>query len=550
MELIKFKEYNFSYPSKKILNNINLTINQGDFVLICGPSGCGKTTLLMNLKNEIRPKGDESGEILYNNENIRKLDKLSSASEIGFLFQNPENQFVCDTVIQELSFGLENLGIPTDEIRARIAEMTTFFGLNHLLHENIENLSGGQKQLINLCSLLILKPKLLILDEPTSQLDPIASHDFLTILRRLNEEFAITIIMTEHRIDNVFPLTNKVVFIENGSIKEVSKPNEIPQNNWNHPIFSNYLPSTSLVHLLFKQYYPFFETDDIPLSIKDGLNDMYNLNQQLTRNGTDLLKEYEHLNKGSMETENINKTILKCKNLWFSYDGENIITKNVSFEVKKGEFISIIGGNGSGKSTLMQLLTKIQKPLKGKVKYDKDISISYVHQNPMVHLEQETVALELNIENIENINENTLKLIKFFKIEDLLTNHPYDCSGGEQQKIVIVKALLNNPDILFLDEPTKGLDPMFKEELAGKFKELQKNGLTIIMITHDIDFASDYSERTLFLFDGNIQIDTDPKELFYENKFYTTFTNRMVKNYIPKCITIKDLNKIWNKRGV
>ena len=286
MELVKLNDYNFSYPSKKILNNINLTINSGDFVLICGPSGCGKTTLLRNLKNEIRPNGNESGEILYRNKDIRKLDKITSASEIGFLFQNPENQFVCDTVIQELSFALENLGIESDEIRSRVAEMTTFFGLNDLLYENIDNLSGGQKQLINLCSLLILKPKLLILDEPTSQLDPIASHDFLSILRRLNEEFAITIIMTEHRIDNVFPLINKTVFIDNGEIKEISKPSDIPKNNWNHPIFSNYLPSTSLVHLLFTKYYSFIESDSIPISIKDGLNDMHDLNLQLTEKKT------------------------------------------------------------------------------------------------------------------------------------------------------------------------------------------------------------------------------------------------------------------------
>ena len=307
MEIVQFKDYSFSYPSKKILNDINLTINQRDFVLICGPSGCGKTTLLMNLKNEIRPKGTEQGEILYNNKDLRTVDKITSASEIGFLFQNPENQFVCDTVIQELSFGLENIGTPTDEIRSRIAEMTTFFGLNNILHENIENLSGGQKQLVNLCSLLILKPKLLILDEPTSQLDPIASHDFLTILRRLNEEFAITIIMTEHRIDNVFQLINKVIFIENGTIKEISKPDEIPLNNWNHPIFSNYLPSTSLVHLLFKKHYPFIESD-IPLNIKDGLNDMDNLNQELVKRDTSISEEYERLNKPMRLKENTDET--------------------------------------------------------------------------------------------------------------------------------------------------------------------------------------------------------------------------------------------------
>lgn len=546
MEMVQFKDYSFSYPSKKILNNINLEINQGDFVLICGPSGCGKTTLLMNLKNEIRPKGDEEGEILYNGKDLRALDKITSASEIGFLFQNPENQFVCDTVMQELSFGLENLGTPTDEIRSRIAEMSTFFGLNSLLHENIENLSGGQKQLINLCSLLILKPKLLILDEPTSQLDPIASHDFLTILRRLNEEFAITIIMTEHRIDNVFPLVNKVAFIENGSVKEVSKPNEIPLNNWDHPIFSNYLPSTSLVYSVFKKHYSFIESDNVPLSINDGLNVMDNLNREMIeKNNTTLSDEYGRLAGPVMLNENANETILSCKNIWFSYDGNEIITKNVSFDVKKGEFVSILGGNGSGKSTLMQLLSKIQKPLKGKVKYAKDVSASYVHQNPLVHIEEESVAKELNIEDVDNIDENTMKLIKFFKIEDILDNHPYDCSGGEQQRIVIVKALLDNPDILFLDEPTKGIDPIFKEELGEKFKELQNSGLTIIMITHDMDFAADYSERVFFLFDGSIQIDSTPKELFSNNKFYTTFTNRMVKNYLPLCITLKDLKNIW-----
>ena len=265
--------------------------------------------------------------------------------------------------MQELSFGLENLGTPTDEIRSRIAEMSTFFGLNSLLHENIENLSGGQKQLINLCSLLILKPKLLILDEPTSQLDPIASHDFLTILRRLNEEFAITIIMTEHRIDNVFPLVNKVAFIENGTVKEVSKPNEIPLNNWNHQIFSNYLPSTSLVYSVFKKHYSFIESDNVPLSINDGLNVMDNLNREMIeKNNTTLSDEYGRLAGPVMLNENANETILSCKNIWFSYDGNEIITKNVSFDVKKGEFVSILGGNGSGKSTLMQLLSKIQKP--------------------------------------------------------------------------------------------------------------------------------------------------------------------------------------------
>ena len=219
MALIEFNNFSFKYNESEdnILSDINLEVESGDFVLICGPSGCGKTTLLSNLKKELLPNGIRSGDVKYDNCSVGDLDDLVSACDIGYLFQNPDAQIVTDSVIQEISFPLENIGTPTEEIRNRISELVSFFGINEILHKNVDELSNGQKQLVNLCSLLVLRPKVLILDEPLSQLDPITSYKILSIIRRLNEEFSITIIMSEHQLDNIFPLCDKVVFLNKWS---------------------------------------------------------------------------------------------------------------------------------------------------------------------------------------------------------------------------------------------------------------------------------------------------------------------------------------------
>lgn len=214
MALIEFNNFSFKYNESEdnILSDINLEVESGDFVLICGPSGCGKTTLLSNLKKELLPNGIRSGDVKYDNCSVGDLDDLVSACDIGYLFQNPDAQIVTDSVIQEIAFPLENIGTPTEEIRNRISELVSFFGINEILHKNVDELSNGQKQLVNLCSLLVLRPKVLILDEPLSQLDPITSYKILSIIRRLNEEFSITIIMSEHQLDNIFPLVIRLSF--------------------------------------------------------------------------------------------------------------------------------------------------------------------------------------------------------------------------------------------------------------------------------------------------------------------------------------------------
>jgi len=595
MALISFKNFNFKYldTDKNVLSNINLEVLPGEFVLFCGPSGSGKTTLLTNIKKEIRPNGHYDGKIYYDGTDLEDLEGERSASEIGFLFQNPEDQFVSDNVIQEIAFSLENVGLPTQEIRNRIAEMAAFFGLDKYLYKKVDELSGGQKQLVNLCSLLVLKPKLLLLDEPTSQLDPIAAYDFISMLRRLNEEFSITIMATEHKIDNIFPLVDKTVFLDEGYIKYIDKAREICSRAWKDNIFSNYLPSVTKLHFLLQSKHDFLSQLEIPLNIREGRHELNFLDNKLKQSFNSNLLDYDFSNDKnifeklesdpSKNSHNNSNSLLKCYDVWFGYIKEHIVLKGIFLDINKGEFLSILGGNGTGKTTLMQILSGLMKPQKGDIKIKKGKTMGYVHQNPMIHFWHDTVEEELSTSSLEELEDkiksknsarfkkvggfftqNSSKsrifdsenkrsisehereeLIDFFGLSHLLSKHPYDCSGGEKQKIAIAKALLSKPDILFLDEPTKGLDPISKLHLANILKRLQESGLTIVMTTHDIDFAAEYSERCMILFDGTIQVDASPRVVFSNNNFYTTFMNRLVKDYLPDCITLGDVKDKW-----
>ena len=536
MALIEFNNFSFKYNESEdnILSDINLEVESGDFVLICGPSGCGKTTLLSNLKKELLPNGIRSGEVKYDNCSVGDLDDLVSACDIGYLFQNPDAQIVTDSVIQEIAFPLENIGTPTEEIRNRISELVSFFGINEILHKNVDELSNGQKQLVNLCSLLVLRPKVLILDEPLSQLDPITSYKILSIIRRLNEEFSITIIMSEHQLDNIFPLCDKVVFLNNGQIEFNDNPRDVCKNMKDDMVYGHFLPSVCKIYKLLVDNNPSLANLDIPLNIREARRFLNKVPSDIITSSCNLEFSYD----------SSNETLIKMKNVYFAYEKHNLIIKNLNFDLRKGDYAAIVGSNGCGKSTLLQILTGLIDPIKGKVKSKKDLSVAYVHQNPMIHFSHDTVKEEL-VEDNEN-NSNFKNLVEFFQIEDLLNQHPYDCSGGEQQKIVIVKALLKNPDVLVLDEPTKCLDPISSKIISDKLKTLHNEGLTIIMVSHDLDFVANNFNRCLMLFDKTIQVDNHPKNIFVENNFYTTFVNRMVKDHLNCAVTIGDVAQIWN----
>ena len=559
MALIDIQNLNFAYPNspQRALKNINFSVEAGEFVVICGPSGCGKTTLISQLKREIRPEGEISGRILYRGKAIDSLSKKEAVEEIGMVFQDPENQIVLDTVIHELAFGMENLGFNVLTMKKRIGEMCNFFGLDKMLYKSVHELSGGEKQILNLASVLLLQPKLLLLDEPTSQLDPIAAKEFLQMLYRLNRELSMTVIMSEHRLEDLFPLADKVVFMHEGEVKYLGDPRSISFNILRSKDASlhNYRPSVVRTYSFLKGH---IEKAEIPVDVREG--------KQLI---CDLIDEKELIdcqdaNRGSILAE---KPIIKMTDICFRYekDSPNILNR-LSLDVYQGEFLAILGSNGAGKSTLLQIMAGLKKPQRGKVYFKgQDIlrikeeeiflQIAYLAQNPMLYFIHETVEDELYRRGemlkgkVEGIDELLEEYIDFYGLGPLLKRHPYDLSGGEKQKLAMATVLLSRPQLLLLDEPTKGLDPTFKISLKYILDKLTKGGTTIVMVSHDIEFVAANASSCALLFNGEITTKDTPSNFFSENYFYTTAVNRTVREKLPKAITLEDVIKAckWEK---
>ena len=530
VEKIKIKNLIFSYPNseKTALNDINLTINQGEFVTICGKSGCGKSTLLRHLKPILTPHGKTSGEIYFYGKSIYDLSDREQAENIGFVMQNPDNQIVTDKVWHELVFGLESLGINSAEIRSKAAEMASFFGIQNWFYENVANLSGGQKQILNLASVMIMNPTLLLLDEPSSQLDPIAAHDFFTMLERINTELGVTIILSEHNLSEVFPLSDKVAVMENGKITDENTPYKIGEELKQNSMFAALPTPTKIYYSLGNN------SGNCPITIRDGHKWLEK--QQIN----------EHFEFKAEKNRINTKPILELKDVWFRYEkNSDDILKGLSFKVHENEFYAIVGGNGVGKSTALSVISKINKPYRGKVFINDDTKVAVMPQNPQSLFLKKSVLEELydavfDVEKEKRKNEIEY-VIKLCELDNLLENHPYDLSGGEQQRVALAKMFLRKPDLLVLDEPTKGLDACFKRKLATILKSLQKNGMTVLMVTHDIEFCAEYADICAMFFDGKIVSEAPPRKFFAENNFYTTSAKRMADGIIENAVLDKDI---------
>ena len=530
VEKIKIKNLIFSYPNSKktALNDINLTVNQGEFVTICGKSGCGKSTLLRHLKPILTPHGKTSGEIYFDGKSIYDLSDREQAENIGFVMQNPDNQIVTDKVWHELVFGLESLGINSAEIRSKAAEMASFFGIQNWFYENVANLSGGQKQILNLASVMIMNPTLLLLDEPSSQLDPIAAHDFFTMLERINTELGVTIILSEHNLSEVFPLSDKVVVMEDGKITTENTPYKIGEELKQNSMFAALPTPTKIYYSLGNN------SGNCPITIRDGHKWLEK--QQIN----------EHFEFKSEKNRINTEPILELKDVWFRYEkNSDDILKGLSFKVHENEFYAIVGGNGVGKSTALSVISKINKPYRGKVFINDDTKVAVMPQNPQSLFLKKSVLEELydavfDVEKEKRKNEIEY-VIKLCELDNLLENHPYDLSGGEQQRVALAKMLLRKPDLLVLDEPTKGLDACFKRKLATILKSLQKNGMTVLMVTHDIEFCAEYADICAMFFDGKIVSEAPPRKFFAENNFYTTSAKRMADGIIENAVLDKDI---------
>ena len=546
MENIKVENLSFAYPTGKdnALKNINFTINRGEFVLLCGKSGCGKTTLLRLLKPTLAPYGKISGDIYLNGKLPSDYDAKEQVSRIGFVMQNCDNQIVTDKVWHELAFGLESLGIEQNEIRTRVSEMASFFGIQNWFYKNVTELSGGQKQLLNLASVMVMQPSVLILDEPTSQLDPIAAGEFLETLVKINRELGTTVILTEHRLEDAFPMADRVIVMDDGEIIVDECPADVGRilKAQNHDMYKA-LPTPVRVH------------GELASSLKCPLT---------VREGRVWLEEYSKeniLNSDVIPKDvmtNTAETAIEVKDAWFRYEKEMPdIVKGFNLAVKKGELFCLLGGNGTGKTTALSLISGLNTPYRGAVLI-KGQSISKIKslyngllgvlpQNPQSVFVKKTVYLDL----MEMLSEKKLtkeekeqkvhNISVLCAIENLLERHPYDLSGGEQQRAALAKILLTEPEILLLDEPTKGMDSQFKEEFADILFNLKANGITILMVSHDIEFCAANADRCALVFDGGITSVGTPREFFKGNNFYTTSANRMARTRLPDAVLAEDI---------
>ena len=562
MEILRVDGLKFSYPNqlKKALNNINFSIDEGDFVLICGESGCGKSTLLRHLKPELSPHGQVSGDIYYYSQKINDYSSKQLASEIGYVLQNPDSQIVTDKVWHELAFGLENMGLDTQSIRLRVAEMASFFGIQGWFRKNVNDLSGGQKQLLNLASIMAMQPKILILDEPTSQLDPIAAKDFIDTLVRINKELSTTIIMTEHNLEDIYSVCDKVIVMEDGKVicnDTNYKVVDILSRDKNHKRVKS-LPTPSKIYNQLNGYIE--GASKSPLTVKDCRQWLNDSMDEVTITKLDDTETEINIDEKDREIA------IELKDVYFQYNKISEPTiRDLSFKVYKGEIYSILGGNGTGKSTTLSLVARQRKPQRGKIfinniemkKYNNkslyENNLALLPQNPQSLFVFETVredleeVLILQNKDREYIDKEVKRVSKLLDIEHLLEHHPYDLSGGELQRAGMAKVMLLNPKIILLDEPTKGLDAYCKEEIGKMLMKLRDMGVTIVVVSHDIEFSARYSDRCAMFFDGSIVSEGTPKEFFLGNNFYTTVSNRIARNIFEDTLIYEDVVSLCKK---
>lgn len=536
MEIISIENLNYTYPNckEKALCNINLKIIQGEFITLCGATGCGKSTLLRLLKKELTQNGKLDGTILIDGENIDTVGAEKSARNVGFVAQRTEEQIVTDKVWHELAFGLENLNLKTVEIERRIAEIATFFGIEDWFNKSTAELSGGQKQLLNLASVVAMQPKVIVLDEPTSQLDPVTAGNFLSVLKRINRELSITVIIAEHRLEELFAISDKVLFMENGTVSSFGTPQEVVQNIKPDNVFFPFLPTP--VQLFIKTngngICPFSVTDGKKYITENFKNDIKSLN-----------KIYPEISKSDVA--------LSFKNVFFKYAKNSAdILSDMSLKIYRNEIFCLVGGNGTGKTTALLNMAGVVSPYRGKIEiFAKNIKsykgltlydscLAMLPQDVQNLFSKNTVAQEL--ENIEN------PLIDLTHLSD---KHPYDLSGGEQQKLALNIVFSTNPQILLLDEPTKCIDAVAKLQLVSILKQLKRSGVTVIVVTHDADFAARIADRCAFCFRGKITSVATIREFFCNNNFFTTSVCRMTKGYYGNTILLADLLEIIKKNG-
>ncbi|MBQ7981657.1 MAG: ATP-binding cassette domain-containing protein, partial [Oscillospiraceae bacterium] len=477
MEILAVKNLNFTYPltASPAIGSVSFSVNKGEFIAVCGATGSGKSTLLRLLKPELSPLGETSGEIIFDGVPISKLASEKSAAEIGFIMQNPEHQLVTDTVWHELAFGLENLNLPQSVMARRIAETASYFGIESWYDKKVSELSGGQKQLLTLAAVMVMNPRIIVLDEPTSRLDPIASAEFVAALKKLNRELSLTVIISEHRLEEVIPICDKLLVLENGSVKAFDTPQSVIPK-----LDEGLLRAMPAAVQLFCAVEG---RGECPMDIRGGRRFIEtNFSNKTVKLP---VTAYTHSEKIAM-----------CfKELYFRYE-RNLpdVLKGLNVTVYENEIFCILGGNGSGKTTTLSAAAGLIKPYHGSIeifgKKLKDYKNQTLYRSCLTLLPQDvqTVFMRNTVREELEGAEAEAKMLPF-DFGKLMDKHPYDLSGGEQQLVALAKVLAAKPRLLLLDEPTKGIDADSKHRLTAILKQLKADGMTIVIVTHDMELA-------------------------------------------------------------
>ncbi len=608
-DIIRFENVSFRYPNttKKSLENISFSVKEGEFAVICGASGCGKSTLANHFKKALIPFGECEGDMYFYDKSIKDLDDMQSALRIGVVQQDTDAQTVTDKVYHELAFGLENVAFKNDEIYRRVTEMSEYFGLGKIFRKDVNSISGGERQIVALASVLAMHPDLLVLDEPTAQLDPIAAARFMDMLVRINQEFGTTVVVTEQRLEGIIPLADKIILMEGGRIYDICEPKALASavarydkdNNSAYPVYRSLPASIRLYKEVGDMCSVPYGVNDVKDSENAGRRDG-RINPTLRRKiyasesapvnvseGRRFLKNVVEILRSESENEGAEKKsggyeskyeteddvqplevkkelpergkpdfAIKAKDISFSYEKkkktheDTYIIKKLEIKIPENSIYAIMGSNGSGKTTLLKLLAGIYKPQKGSIKTTG--KVTYLAQNPVslfteITVEDELAEIFATYERKEiklpdaAIIEKVSEMLELLHLTDVRKHNPYDLSGGQKQRLALGKALLTEPDILLLDEPTKGLDAAYKAELARLLQEKQGQGMTVIIVSHDIEFVECVATHAALIFDKEIRVAGDKREFFMENRYYTTSARVLSRGIVQDALNVEEI---------
>lgn len=533
MEILDIKDLSFTYPTAKspTLNNITFSVQEGEFIALCGATGSGKSTLLRLLKPQLSPLGEVSGNITFRGEPLSDCP----AADIGFVMQSPEQQIVTDKVWHELAFGLENMGVPQPQMARRTAEMASYFGIEDKFDKSISELSGGQKQLINLAAVMVTEPKLLILDEPTAQLDPITATDLINTVKKLNRDLSLTVIIAEHRLEEVIPLCDKLLVIENGAVAAFGTPRDVLRTLYSHKDIMCGMPAAARISAMLGE-------PECALTVREG---------------RELVRSYgnEQQPDTPRKADDNAAPALSFTNVYFRYERSSPdALRGLTFEVRTGEIFCVLGGNGSGKSTALMCASGILRAYAGSIsvfgKKIKDYKNQSLYNECLALLPQDVQTVFLRNTVREELEDAGVEPdVLPFDLAPHLNKHPYDLSGGEQQLTALAKVLALKPKLLLLDEPTKGLDGASKRNISSLLRTLADSGMTIVTVTHDVEFAAGCADRCALFFRGEIVSVAPPEEFFSENSFYTTAASRITRGHFRKAVTAERTAELCRLNG-